>query len=402
MNARRFSGRTSREVLQKVRNALGPDAMIVANNAIEEGIEVLALPMQALDAAVAAPVAAAAGRTASPAVARPSAPAPASAPAAKPVAADGSAKEILGEIQRMRGVLQAELASLSVNELRRRNPVATALLGDLLAAGFSPSTARALTMRLPAGETEEIARRRVISAVGQKLPIAPADQMIEQGGVYALVGPTGVGKTTTIAKLAARAVVRYGAASVALLSTDSFRISGQDQLRVYGGILGVPVHAVKDGVALSQILGELRERRLVLIDTMGMSQRDRQVAEQTALLAASPKVQRVLMLNATSSGATLDEVIGAYVSPGHHGCIITKVDEAASVAPALDACLRHTLTLHYVTNGQRVPEDVHLPNRSYLLHRAMRSPVDPGQRPHVEDLPVMMAARSAVTGERHA
>jgi flagellar biosynthesis protein FlhF len=401
MNARRFSGRTSREVLQKVKIAFGPDAMIVANNAVDDGVEVLALPAQAFGEAVAS--AQMAPPPASPVSPAPAAPQP--APATAPVSAGAGempGREILDEIQRMRGLLQAELAALSVNDLRSRNPVATALLGDLMAAGFSPSTARALTLRLPSGESEEMARRRVISAVEQKLPLAPSDEMIERGGVYALVGPTGVGKTTTVAKLAARAVVRHGAASVALLTTDSFRIAGQDQLRIYAGILGVPVHTIKDGAALVRALGEFGDYRLVLIDTMGMSQRDRQVAELTALLAASPKVQRVLLLNATASGATLDEVIGAYVSPGNQGCIITKVDEAASVAPALDACLRHALVLHYVTNGQRVPEDVHLPNRSYLLHRALRSPADPGLRPHADDLPLLVAARRQASGERHA
>jgi len=398
MNARRFSGRTSREVLQKVKNAFGPDAMIVANNAVADGVEVLALPAQVLDEAISA----AAVREAPAAPAASAPPRPAAAAAPPPSGGDPQGRAILDEIQRMRSLLQAELAALTVNDLRRRNPVATALLGDLMAAGFSPSTARALTLKLPSGESEEVARRRVIAAVEQKLPIAPADEMIERGGVYALVGPTGVGKTTTVAKLAARAVVRHGAASVALLTTDSFRIAGQDQLRIYAGILGVPVHTVKDGAALARALSEFGERRLVLIDTMGLSQRDRQVADQTALLEAGRGVQRLLLLNATASGATLDEVISSYVSPGHPGCIITKVDEAASVAPALDACLRHSLTLHYVTNGQRVPEDVHLPNRSYLLHRALRLPADPGLRPHADDLPLLVGARQAAAGERHA
>lgn len=398
MNARRFSGRTSREVLQKVKNAFGPDAMIVANNAVADGVEVLALPAQVLDEAISA--AAVKQAPAAPAASAP--PRPAAAAAPPPSGGDPQGRAILDEIQRMRSLLQAELAALTVNDLRRRNPVATALLGDLMAAGFSPSTARALTLKLPSGESEEVARRRVIAAVEQKLPIAPADEMIERGGVYALVGPTGVGKTTTVAKLAARAVVRHGASSVALLTTDSFRIAGQDQLRIYAGILGVPVHTVKDGAALGRALSEFGERRLVLIDTMGLSQRDRQVADQTALLEAGPGVQRLLLLNATASGATLDEVISSYVSPGHPGCIITKVDEAASVAPALDACLRHSLTLHYVTNGQRVPEDVHLPNRSYLLHRALRSPADPGLRPHADDLPLLVGARQTAVGESHA
>lgn len=384
MNARRFSGRTSREVFDKVRRALGPDAMIVANNAVAGGVEVLALP----------------GRVLEP-VAEPAASAPGGAPDSTS-GGQSAGREILDEIQRMRGLLEAGLAALSVNDLRQRNPVASALLADLMAAGFSPSTARALTLALPAEDRADMARRRVMAELERRLQVAPAEDMIEQGGAYALVGPTGVGKTTTVAKLAARAVVRHGAASVALLTTDSFRIAGQDQLRIYAGILGVPVRTVQDATSLVRALEEFGGRRLVLIDTMGLGQRDRQVADQTALLAAAGGVRRVLLLNATASGATLDEVIAAYASQQHRACIITKLDEAASSAPALDACLRHGLALHYVTNGQRVPEDVHLPNRAYLLHRVWSSQADPAPRLQDDELALLAAACMPAAGAQHA
>lgn len=223
-----------------------------------------------------------------------------------------------------------------------------------------------------------------------------------QGGVFALVGPTGVGKTTTIAKLAARGVMRYGASGVALLTTDSYRIAAQDQLRVYARILGVSVHPVKDAANLAMLLGELGDKRVVLIDTIGMSQRDRLVANQSALLAGSRAVRKILLLNATANVATLEEVVSGYAPGEKPGCIITKVDEAAGLAPALDVCVRHGLMLHYLTNGQRVPEDIHLPNRAYLLHRALRAVSrHPALALAPEELPLMMSmpAPSVVAGD---
>jgi flagellar biosynthesis protein FlhF len=409
MSARKFTGATSREVLHKVKRALGEDALIIANHAVTEGVEVLAMPAAALGAAMAnaeaAPaVVAAAPRRVQPAV--PLRPAPAARDARPPEpqvterATHPAVDGILSEIQRMRGLLQGELAALAVSDLQRRNPAASGILGELLCAGFSPVTARAVTASLPADEPVEMLRRRVSAALERRLVTADSDGMIEGGGVFALVGPTGVGKTTTVAKLAARGVMRYGASGVALLTTDSYRIAAQDQLRVYGKILGVPVHPVKDAADLGALLAELGDKRLVLIDTVGMSQRDRMVSGQAALLAAAPGVRKILMLNATSTVATLEEVVAAYAPAEHAACIISKVDEAAGLGPALDICVRHALVLHYMTNGQRVPEDIHTPNRAYLLHRALRDTVDnPALKPGADELPLMMAAPA---GAAHA
>lgn len=419
MSARKFVGATSREVLQKVKRALGDDAVIIANRAVGNSIEVLAVSAKALGVeAEEAPArttrqeqrppkpaaVASAGQV------KPWQPAsqPASQPAQQPVAqpADQAvAKDtvavqgILSEIQQMRSVLRAELAAMSISDLQRRNPAATALLGELLCAGFSPAVARALTSRLPAGETPELMRRRVNSALEQRIAVADADDLITKGGVFALVGPTGVGKTTTVAKLAARGVMRHGASAVALLTTDSYRIAAQDQLRVYARILGVSVHPVKDSADLAMLLRELKDKRLVLIDTVGMSQRDRLVADQSALLADNRVIRKILLLNATANLATLEEVVSAYAPGEKTGCIVTKTDEAAGLGPAVDICVRHGLTLHYLTNGQRVPEDIHLPNRAYLLHRALRpAPANAALTPAPEELPLMMSAQAAAGG----
>ena len=169
--------------------------------------------------------------------------------------------------------------------------------------------------------------------------------------------------------------MRYGADKLALLTTDGYRIGAHEQLRIYGRILGVPVHVVRDGDDLRRTLSDLRDKHMILIDTVGMSQRDRMVAEQAAMLTRAGAVNRLLLLNATCRGDTLDDVIRAYAGEDLAGCILTKVDEAASLAPALDAVVRHGLLLAYIANGQRVPEDMHLPNRNYLLHRAFKLPL---------------------------
>jgi flagellar biosynthesis protein FlhF len=257
--------------------------------------------------------------------------------------------------------------------MSREAPVRALALAEMLDAGFSGLLARKLCQELPAELSIDDARKWLKSAINRRLRTLGNDSdIIERGGVYALVGPTGVGKTTTTAKLAARCVVRYGADKIALLTTDGYRIGAHEQLRIYGRILGVPVHVVRDGDDLRHTLADLRDKHMVLIDTVGMSQRDRMVAEQAAMLMRAGEVNRLLLLNATSRGDTLDDVVRAYAGEDLAGIILSKVDETASIAPVIDAALRHGLLLCYVANGQRVPEDLHLPNRNYLLHRAFK------------------------------
>jgi flagellar biosynthesis protein FlhF len=321
------------------------------------------------------------------------------APAEDPLEPSG-VTELAREIRMLRGLVEGQLAGFAWNDLTRRDPLRAETMKRLLAAGFSSSFARQLLDSLPSGEGDLThALKWVKSAIGQNLRIAPAEEdIVEKGGVYALVGPTGVGKTTTVAKLAARAVLRHGAAKVALITTDTYRIGAQDQLRIYGRILGTPVFAARDENDLELTLADLSSRHLVLIDTVGMSQRDKRVAEQVALLCGqngndSNQVKRLLLLGAPSQGVTLEEVARAYSGPGLIGCILTKIDEALTYGPVLDVAIRHELPLHYVTNGQRVPEDLHLANPSYLADRAFR--VNQEQSPFQQeegDYPILMAA----------
>ncbi|MDP5240583.1 flagellar biosynthesis protein FlhF [Uliginosibacterium sp. 31-16] len=288
-------------------------------------------------------------------------------------ALENSNARLADELGSIKGMLERQLAGFAWSEISRNAPARTQMMSELLEAGFSAQLARSLTDELAGDLTPADARSAVKNRLDRQLKLVDSDaDIIERGGVYALVGPTGVGKTTTAAKLAARCVVRHGADKLALITTDGYRIGAHEQLRIYGRILGVTVHVVRDAADLRQTLQDLRNKHMVLIDTVGMSQRDRMVLEQSSMLTAAGVVRRLLVLNATARGDTLDDVVRAYDGPDLAGCILSKVDEAASLAPVLDVALRRELQVFYVANGQRVPEDLHLPNRTYLIHRALR------------------------------
>jgi len=335
---------SSREALRLVREKLGPDAVVLSNRVTAEGVEVLA----ALDEFVAVP-------------------APAAVPAA-PVSPPAESDAVLREIHSMRGMIEEQLAGMAWNEQQRRDPVRGHLLRTLLGAGFSARLAKDILQDLPTGQGQAQGMDYAKAELARRMPLLEDEgALLDEGGVYALMGPTGVGKTTTTAKLAARCVMRFGADKLALVTTDSYRIGAYEQLRIYGQILGVSVHAVKDAADLDRVLAGLRDKHMVLIDTVGMSQRDRAVAGQIAMLCgASRPVKRLLLLNASSHGDTLNEVVQAYrhgEKPGGMGgdwdlagCIFTKVDEATHPGALIDMAIRHQLPVHYISSGQQVPE----------------------------------------------
>jgi len=389
MNVKRIVAKTSREAMRQLRDALGPDAVILSNRAVEGGVEVLALAADDI-AAMAPPVNDAPAPAPEPRAPAPRGQAPEAqdepAPAVtikrrliERVAVPSQdsaqlAQSVISEIKSMQTCLESQLADLVWRDLPGRDPSGAAVMRDMLAAGFSATLARELLESLPKGDAEQ-AQAWMKNTLTQRLQVMQSEtDMLDGGGVFALMGPTGAGKTTTTAKLAARFVVRHGADKLALLTTDSYRIGGHEQLRIYGKILGVTVHAVRDAADLRLALSELRNKHTVLIDTVGMSQRDQAVAEQVEMLCqAGKQIKRLLVLNATSHGDTLDEVVQAYRTRGLDGCILSKIDEAASLGPALDCAIRHDLNVHYLATGQRVPEDLHLANRQALIHRAFKT-----------------------------
>lgn len=313
----------------------------------------------------------------------------------KPGSLDESAPAyaLVHEVRLLRSLVEGQLAALAWSDLKRRDPARSETMRQLISAGFGAALSREVVDELPDGLDLGRAIRMCKLKLQQRLTVAAPDaNLVEGGGILALVGPTGVGKTTTVAKLAAECALKHGASRLALVTTDTYRIGAVDQLRIYGKIIGVPVYAIRNEADLRTTLDDLSSRHLVLIDTVGMSQRDRRLADQVGLLSGtSRRVRRVLLLSAVSHLNVLEDVVKAYRGPDLAGCILTKIDEALTMGGALDALMRHKLSLHYVTNGQRVPEDLHKPNALYLIERAFR---DTSQIPPLNDgdLPFTLAA----------
>jgi flagellar biosynthesis protein FlhF len=201
------------------------------------------------------------------------------------------------------------------------------------------------------------------------------DKLLDDGGVFAVVGPTGVGKTTTIAKLAARFALRHGVRNVALVSTDGYRIGAREQLLTFARIIGVPMHVAADARELGDVLDSLGPRKLVLIDTAGMSRLDQRLAEQLQALAQhGDRIRILLALAANTELAALEDSVRIFGSLKPQACVLTKVDEAASLGAALSTVIRHQLPIAHLTDGQRVPEDIHAgaARRAWLVRTAVK------------------------------
>ena len=383
MKIKRFKAKTMREAMRLVREEQGPEAVILSNHRIPGGVEVVAATDY--DAALAQQAARQAMPPVAPAAAvvreEGSAPAPVSPrmevvhadPAAEttPVAETATATDIAvlkREMGEVRKLMQRQLESLQWVELKQGHPRQLETLRMLAGLGVDADLARAIAAEVPPEANDEQARALPLGLLSGRVA-ADASDPIMSGGVVALVGPTGVGKTTTIAKLAARFATRFPRRDMALVTLDHYRIGAQEQLYTYGRLLGVPVHSVGAEDNLAGVLDELSDCRLILVDTAGMSQRDRVLERQIERLQALvPRLQAYLVLSA--SAANSDEVITKFKSLTLAGGILTKLDEASRLGGPLSAVIRHGLPLGYVTDGQRVPEDLHLAHADRLVLRA--------------------------------
>lgn len=303
----------------------------------------------------------------------PVAPAPRSGAAAYADTRDTSADAnelLMSELRAMRGMISSQLSSLSWFDSVRRHPVQTQLLRLMISNGFSPALARQIVHRLPEGLDELHASQWLLDVLSQNLSCAGEDAIAQHGGVYALVGPTGVGKTTTTAKIAANFALRHGAASVGLITVDTYRMAASDQLRAFGRLLNIPVHTARDAASLQDLLQLFEKKKLVLIDTVGVGQRDRRIKELFDAIPAD-KVQRLLVLNASAQAETLEETVQAYGAEAGTRCLISKLDEAVKCGAVVDVAIRRKLRVEGIANGQRVPEDWHAARAQLLVQKAL-------------------------------
>ena len=316
---------------------------------------------------------------------------------AREAAPDASSEAVMSELRALRGMISSQLSSLSWFDTVRRSPAQTQMLRLLIANGFSPALARQLVGKLPAGHDETQAAQWLREVLARNLHCAQADAIGEQGGVFALVGPTGVGKTTTTAKIAANFALRHGAASVGLITVDTYRMAASDQLRAFGRILSIPVHTARDAASLGDLLGLFEHKKLVLIDTVGIGQRDRRMNELFDALPAD-RVQRLLVLNASAQAETLEEVAQAYGARPGLRCVISKLDEAVKVGAVVDLAIRHRLRVEGMATGQRVPEDWHAAHASLLVEKALMKPRATIFTPDDGELGLMLTSPSAFAG----
>ena len=300
----------------------------------------------------------------------PAAPPPAPAAVLPMLAGRGEQIEMMSELRSMRGLIEQRFGALAFMEKLQRQPRQAQLAQRLLEMGFSPALIRRLVESLPMDIDETQWAGGVLE---RNLVTGERDSSLEDtGGIFALIGATGVGKTTSTAKLAAAFATQHGAANLGLITLDAYRVAAHEQLRTYGRILGGPVHTAHDRASLEDLLDLLSGKLMVLIDTAGMAQRDTRTRELLEMLSHG-SISRLLVVNASAQGETIEDQLGAYAANSCHGVILSKLDEAVKLAPALDAMIRHKLKVLAVANGQRVPEDWHRLSAGALVQRAFKS-----------------------------
>ncbi|MFB3947098.1 flagellar biosynthesis protein FlhF [Aeromonas veronii bv. sobria] len=294
--------------------------------------------------------------------------------APQPAQRDQEMEGMRKEMASIRKLLEHQISGLMWQEVERREPMRALLIKELKKLGFDDAFADQLAGLIPEDMSIHQAMAQLAEVLTAQLKISE-DEIMRQGGAVALLGPTGVGKTTTIAKLAARFAMKYGAEQVALITTDNYRIGAHEQLQTYGRIMGCPVRQVRDAEELANALYQFRHRRLVLIDTAGVGQRDIRLTEQLDTLVKNAKVRirSYLVMSATSQRRVMQEAVDHFRRIPLSGCILTKLDESLNLGEVINVCIQNSLPISYITDGQRVPEDIQVANAAQLVGAAMGS-----------------------------
>ncbi len=310
------------------------------------------------------------------------------------VAAQNANASMLTEIRAMRALMKERFETMAFVDKLQRTPSQALMAQRLLDGGFSPVLIRKMLDGMPrdvvAGKVDEMSWTTQV--LQRNLNTADHEPNIEdQGGIFAMIGSTGVGKTTSTAKLAALFAAKHGAQNLGLITLDAYRMGAHEQLRAYGRILGVPVHIAHDRAALEDLLELLSGKKLILIDTAGMPQRDARTRELLEMIS-HPSIRKLLVINAAAQGDAIEDVMVSYQAASCAGIVLSKLDEAVKLGPALDALIRHKLKVLGVANGQRVPEDWHRLSSASLVHRALRASLNPAFRLDASEVSLVFAA----------
>jgi flagellar biosynthesis protein FlhF len=387
MRIQRYIAKDMRSALGQVRDAMGPEAVILSTGTVGDQVEVVA----AIDVEIAREFAAPRGapqvtqpenierapqRRASSQLSEALMPKPApvaAAPAAAlaPETQPAQHSELANEVKDMRRMLEAQLATLAWNDMSRRSPLQAAMLKELAQLGITQDLAGSLARKIPANLNFSAARRFALATIARTVQVT-GDRWLETGGRIAFAGPAGAGKTTLLAKLAARWVLRHGPRRVALVSADAVRIGAHEQMHMLGRLLGVTAHTVYDVAELPELLDALSGQQLVLIDTAGASPRDPDLARRLRLMnQQQSKIETSLVIPASIQAGAIEEAMKLFAVARPASCVITKVDEAVSLGGVLSSLVRHKLPVAYISDGQRVPEDLQPARAHSLVSRAV-------------------------------
>ena len=382
MKIKRFFATDIRQALRQVKATLGPDAVILSNKQVDGGVELVAAmdydesaltQSQSYTEQAPRPQQKARGQIEIDATAprQPSVERKAKTTKTVEWSQEPALVEMRKEMHEIRRMMENELSELTWRDMGKRRPITQETFRRLISLGLDADVSRRLAHCAEDASTTEEAWKTATFHLTRELPVVEED-LIETGGALALIGPTGVGKTTTIAKLAARFCLRHGNRQLALITTDNFRVGAQEQLNNYGRILDVPIRCVSSVEELDGALNNFSRKRLVLIDTAGMGQRDLQISKKLALLSqGNSPVRTILTLSATTQRSALAHAVETFSIANPEACIITKMDEAGSLGELISTAMETKLPIAYTTNGQRVPEDIHRARALSLVNSAV-------------------------------
>ncbi len=306
----------------------------------------------------------------------------------------GALNKIQDELKGLRDIMEAPLMQLAWGETDRVQPLYASLLKQLMTLGLSARLSQNIAKRIANQGLNKHSWKESLKLLAKLVPVSGGnndDDILNHGGIVSLIGPTGVGKTTTIAKLAARFALKHGRRGITLITTDNYRIGAHEQLRTYGRILGIPVHVAADNDELRNLLKIAKEKsgehNLTLIDTAGICQKDSRLADQLTILSIRDMdIKNFLVLSATGQMNLQDDVIRAFSQLKLHGCVLTKIDEAASLGEIISVLVQHELPLHFVCDGQKVPDDLHQARGNLLVKEAVKLMRKTNKSPSTEEL----------------